>query len=128
MTDEFELRPYQVECIEKAVARGNLLCAMTMGSGKTITACRTVRRLREEGKVMRGAVFALKSTKYQWMREIQTKGDPGTRVQVVEGTKAERVFQLSQSHRYHYTILHYECLVNDWDEIKAVPAPRLRDR
>ena len=115
---EISLRPYQTEAIAKAVERGSLLLAMTMGSGKTITACRVIRQLRDEGKVRSGLVFALKSTKLQWLHEIQTKGDPGASVLVIDGDKADRTFLYQQAHRFNYTILHYETLVHDWELIK----------
>ena len=112
-----ELRPYQTEAVERIVERRNLLLAMTMGSGKTVTAVAAMRQLRRERAVSSGAVFALKSTKWQWVREI-AKVDPRARVQVVDGTKRERVAALKRARQYQYTILHYECLVNDWDEIR----------
>ena len=114
---KLELRPYQVECIERAVDRQNMLIAMVMGSGKTAAVLRTIRQLREEGEVLSGAVFALNSTKFQWMEEIK-KWDPGALAHVVDGTKLARGSQISHGERYHYTILHYETLVNDWDQIK----------
>ena len=113
-----QLRPYQVEAVERIVERGNLLLAMVMGSGKTIAASYAVRQLRRRGEVHHGAVFALKSTKYQWVAEI-AKIDPRAKVQVVDGDKRSRVAAIRRARRYHYTILHYECLVNDWDDIKA---------
>ena len=97
--------------------RHNLLLAMVMGSGKTITAAAAVRRLRQQRVVHNGAVFALKSTKYQWVREIN-KVDPRAKVQVIEGDKLHRIAGYRRAHRFNYTILHYECLVHDWDEIK----------
>lgn len=112
-----ELRPYQVEAVERIVERQNLLLAMTMGSGKTATAIASVRRLRRLREVNRGAVFALKSIKWQWVREIQ-KWDPRASVQVVDGTKAERHYALRHAKDFNYTILHYQCLIHDWDLIR----------
>jgi SNF2 family DNA or RNA helicase len=112
-----ELRPYQAEAIERIVARRNLLLALTMGAGKTVTAVAAIRQLRRQRVVSHGLIFALKSTKWQWLREIQ-KVDPRAKVQVVDGTKQERLLAFRRSSRYHYTICHYECLVNDWEEIK----------
>ena len=112
-----KLRPYQIEAVERIIDRCNLLLAMTMGSGKTITSVAAIRILRRQLRVRHGAVFALKSTKYQWVREI-AKVDPRAKVQVVDGSKTERIAAIRRASRYHYTILHYECLVNDWDEIK----------
>ena len=62
-------------------------------------------------------IFALKSTKWQWVREI-AKVDPRAKVQVVDGDKMTRLAAIRRSKRYHYTIMHYECLVNDWDTIR----------
>ena len=112
-----ELRPYQVEAIDRIVERGNLLLALTMGAGKTVAAVAAVRSLRRQRTVDRGVVFALKSTKWHWMREIQ-RMDPRAKVQVVDGDKRARLAAIRRSGRYHYTIMHYECLVNDWEAIK----------
>jgi SNF2 family DNA or RNA helicase len=112
-----ELRPYQIEAVERILDRSNLLLAMVMGSGKTITSVAAIRLMRRRGEVSHGAVFALKSTKHQWVREI-SKADPRASVQVVDGDKRSRIAAIRRASRYHYTILHYECLVNDWEEIK----------
>jgi len=90
--------------------------AMTMGSGKTATSITAVRRLRRLRRVDRGCVFAPKSVKYQWAREI-AKWDPRASVQVIDGDKRQRTFGIQRSEYFNYTILHYQCLVNDWEEI-----------
>jgi SNF2 family DNA or RNA helicase len=113
----FQYRPYQLDAIDRGVERKSLLLALTMGAGKTATVIGTVMRLRDEGKVRSGLVFALNSTKFQWLREIR-KVDPTARAIVVDGDKAQRQTVYRHAKRYHYVILHYECLVNDWDEIK----------
>ena len=114
------LRPYQVEAVEQIVERGNQLLALVMGSGKTAVAIRAVRQLRRERKVDNGLVFALKSTKYQWEREIH-RFDPRATVQVVEGDKYQREKALRRANQFNYTILHYECLVNDWALMGKLP-------
>lgn len=111
------LRPYQTECIDQAVKRKALLIAMVMGAGKTAATLRTVRSLRRDGEVTSGAVFVLNSNKFQWLEEVR-KWDPGALVQVVDGDKRSRTTQLQHSSRYHYTILHYETLVHDWETIQ----------
>ena len=64
-----ELRPYQVEAVERIVDRRNLLLAMVMGSGKTVTAVAAVAHPASPAGIARhGAVFALKSTKLQWVQ------------------------------------------------------------
>jgi SNF2 family DNA or RNA helicase len=113
-----ELRPYQTEAVERILQRGSLLLALTMGAGKTATAVTAVRRLRRLRKVDHGVVFALKSTKGQWVREIK-KWDPRATVQVIDGDKDWRTRGIRRAQRFNYTIMHYECLVNDWDIIKT---------
>jgi SNF2 family DNA or RNA helicase len=112
-----ELRPYQTEAIDRICERGNLLLALTMGAGKTAAAVAAVRRLRRERRVDHGVIFALKSTKYQWEREIHV-WDPRAKVQVIEGDRRQRWAMLKRAGRYHYNICHYEMLVNDWEQIK----------
>ena len=112
-----QLRPYQVEAVERIVERGDLLLALTMGAGKTATSISAVRQLRRLRQVDHGVVFALKSTKGQWVREIH-KWDPRASVQVVDGDKRRRVAAIRKAHRFNYTIMHYQCLIHDWDEIK----------
>jgi SNF2 family DNA or RNA helicase len=109
-----QLRPYQTEAVERILERGNLLLALTMGAGKTAASISAVRKLRRRRVVDCGAVFALKSTKGQWVREIN-RWDPRATVQVIDGDKKARTIGLRRAMRYNYTILHYECLVNDWD-------------
>jgi SNF2 family DNA or RNA helicase len=111
------LRPYQEQAVQAFLSRGDLLLAMTMGSGKTAVAIESVRTLREADEVQSGTVFALNSTKFQWVREI-AKWDPGARSMVIEGNKSWRTTQYRHAARNHYVILHYECLVNDWDLIQ----------
>lgn len=111
------LRPYQVECINRAVDRKALLIAMVMGAGKTAATLRTVRKLRRGSEVTSGAVFVLNSNKFQWLEEVH-KWDPGSLVQVVDGDRMSRTIQLRRAHRYHYTILNYETLVHDWETIQ----------
>lgn len=112
-----QLRPYQVEAVERIIERHNLLLAMVMGSGKTATSIVAVRQLRREREVTNGAVFCLKSIKWQWVREI-AKWDRRARVQVVDGDRAARHWGIRHASEFNYTILHYQCLINDWDLIR----------
>lgn len=116
MNDLAPLRPYQVEALQQALSRGNLLLAMTMGSGKTRTAIEVVEELYERGDVVSGAVFVQNSTKFQWQREIeQWSGAAST---VIDGPKPKRVAQYRSAHNYRYVILNYEALVHDWEVIQ----------
>lgn len=110
-------RPYQQEVIDRGIERQNLLIALTMGAGKTAATIGIIKRLRDEGKAQQGMVFVLNSTKYQWQREIN-RFDPEARVLVIDGDKKMRNLQYRHARRFHYVVLHYECLVNDWDAIQ----------
>lgn len=110
-----ELRPYQRQAADLAVARGSLLLAMTMGSGKTATAITAIEELADRGDVNGGAVFVQNSTKYQWLREIKKWG--GGSAHVVDGPKPRRIEQYRQAYQYRYTILNYDALVHDWELI-----------
>ena len=53
------------------------------------------------------------------VREIANAGIPRPRCRWWTATSEhESRRHPAERHRYNYTILHYECLVNDWDEIK----------
>ena len=112
-----EIRPYQEEAIQAAIARGNLLLALVMGSGKTRVAIEIVKRLRAQQKVVGASAFVQNSTKFQWSREVE-HWDPGVPVQVINGTKKQRTLQFHRAHEYAWTILNYEALVHDWDLIQ----------
>lgn len=117
----FQFRPYQVDGMAKAVEKGSLLLAMTMGSGKTATSIGTVMELRRQKKVVNGLILAPNSLKFQWQRELR-KVDPTARSLVIDGSKAQRERQYRHAKRFHYVIANYECVVNDWDLfVKAVP-------
>jgi SNF2 family DNA or RNA helicase len=117
VTDLPPLRPYQEQAIDLAVSRGNLLMAMTMGSGKTRTAVETVERLASMQAVVSGSVFVLNSTKYQWEREIK-QWAPGATVLVIDGDKAKRRKLYEEAYKYRYVILNYDVLVPDWEVIQ----------
>ena len=111
------LRPYQTECVERVLDRHSLLVGMVMGSGKTAASIVSIRRLRQQRIVTCGTVFALKSTLGQWQREIAL-WDPRAKVQVIGGTKHQRISGYARAHRFNYNLANYEVLVNDWPEIK----------
>lgn len=57
--------------------------------------------------------------KYVWEREAAIMF-PKLRVQVVEGTKANRAAQLRNAHRYHISIINVQALrLKVWDEVKG---------
>jgi len=112
-----QLRPYQIECAERAVERGNLLVAMVMGSGKTPASITALRTLRRQGVIHFGAVFGPLSCMYQWEAEIH-RWDPRAKVQVIIGDKRERTRAFRNARRFNYNICSYGAFIYDWDLVK----------
>ena len=118
-----ELRPYQQEAVARGVSSGNLLMAMVMGSGKTVTAITTIRQLRRQREVAHGVIFAPKSTLGQWFREIED-WDPRASVQVVNGDRGYRHWCWRHASEFNYSICTIDsALIHDWEIFKA-HAPR----
>ena len=112
-----ELRPYQVEAVERIVDRGNLLLTMVMGSGKTAASVAAIRVLRRQGVVRHGAVFGPLSCLLQWEQEIK-RWDPRARVQVIMGDKKERTRAFRRARKFNYNICSYGAFIHDWDLVK----------
>jgi SNF2 family DNA or RNA helicase len=88
-----------------------------MGAGKTRAAIETVKYLREETPEIAGSVFCTNSLKYQWREEIR-KWDPGAKVAIIDGTKAQRAKQWQALGPAQYVILGYTALIYDWDHMQ----------
>lgn len=111
------LKPYQVEAVAKMVEAKHILVAYEMGLGKTPMTIAAVETLRESGEIQETIlVLCLASLKYQWQKEIAKFSD--SKAIVIDGTVKQRQAQYEDSHNYHYVIMNYEQIVNDWDTIK----------
>ena len=108
------LKPYQVEAVEKMVAKKKILVAYEMGLGKTPMTIAAIEELAPK----RILVLCLASLKYQWQKEIAKFSD-STSI-VIDGTKAQRAKQYDTADSYNYTIMNYEQVVNDWDVLKTI--------
>lgn len=97
------------------VDRGQLLLALTMGAGKTVTSIAAVEQLVGEGEVDRCLVVVPSSLKWQWRNEIQ-KFTNSTWT-IIDGPKDKRRDQWRKSGRVLYTIVNPETLINDLDLI-----------
>lgn len=106
-----KLWPYQEEAAERMVDRGQMLLGMVMGAGKTPTALGAIEALRAEGEVDRCLIVVPASLKYQWKREIEKFTDSS--LIVIDGSAAKRAEQWRTAHRYVYTIVNPETLLND---------------
>lgn len=112
------LKPYQVEAVEKMVNQKAILVAYEMGLGKTPMTIAAVENLREAGEIQDTIlVLCLASLKYQWQKEIAKFSD--SKSIVIDGSAKQRHAQYEDSHNYHYVIMNYEQVVNDWDIIKG---------
>lgn len=111
-----ELKPYQVEAVDKMVDKKRILVAYEMGLGKTPMTLAAIEKLRDErsGITM---VIALSSLKYQWKKEIEKFTDK-TAI-VIDGTPKQRAKQYAEASKYDFFIINYEQVVNDWDTIRA---------
>jgi SNF2 family DNA or RNA helicase len=115
-----ELKPYQVDAVNKMVEKKKILVAYQMGLGKTpmtIAAIEALRKTRDVEETV--LVLCLASLKYQWQKEIDKfTGDDAL---VIDGSPAKRKEQYSQMKNYRWVIMNYEQVVNDWDIIKDKP-------
>lgn len=112
------LKPYQVEAVEKMVAQKKILVAYEMGLGKTPMTIAAIENLREAGEINDTIlVLCLASLKYQWKKEIEKFSD--SKAIVIDGTAKQRHAQYTESHNYHYVIMNYEQVVNDWEILKG---------
>ena len=111
-----ELKPYQVEAVDKMVDKKKVLVAYQMGLGKTPMTIAAIEKLRKTRDVEETVlVLCLASLKYQWQKEIEKfTGDESL---VIDGSPAKRKDQYSQFKNYRWVIMNYEQVVNDWDII-----------
>ena len=115
------LKPYQVEAVDKMIARKKMLVAYEMGLGKTCMTIAAIEKLKEDGTITKPVlVIGLSSLKYQWEKEIKKFSDAGTCV--IDGAKSVRTVRwmrdLEWENHTDYIICNYETIVADWDLIK----------
>lgn len=115
------LKPYQVEAVNKMVARKKMLVAYEMGLGKTCMTIAAVEKLKEQGDITKPVlVIGLSSLKYQWEKEIRKFSDASTCV--IDGAKSVRSVRwmrdLEWEDHTNYVICNYETIVADWELIK----------
>ena len=127
MTFTGTLLPYQPEAVDKMCERSKMLVAYDLGLGKTVITIAAIERLMDEQKVTEpGLVICLSSLKYQWANQIEKFTDGTSKALVIDGTRAKRKEQYEKAMDWKnsgvdYIILNYEQVVNDWDDIKALP-------
>lgn len=123
------LLPYQHAAVEKMVDRRQVLVAYDLGLGKTVLTIAAVESIRElEPEVGLTLVVCLSSLKYQWAKEIHKFTDKSALV--IDGTRKQRDEQYASisdttSTPVDYIVVNYEQVVNDWQEISAIPCSTL---
>jgi SNF2 family DNA or RNA helicase len=134
-----DLHPYQEEAVDRAVERGSLLIAYTMGLGKTLVALATIEELIAAGEVRQSLLVVPAGLKWQWAQSIARFTDVAARrVQlrkgvyiwvpeesvcvVVDGTPAKRkaAYQQAIDHRPEFTIVSYEQVRNDFRMVRRL--------
>jgi SNF2 family DNA or RNA helicase len=112
-----ELRPFQVEAVDRILERKAIVVAYEMGLGKTVLSIAVCEHLLENEIVREGLVVAPASLKYQWAKAIKQFTDNAL-VLVIDGPPKKREAQYAEAHKYEYVILNYEQVVNDWRHVR----------
>ena len=105
------LYPFQQEASEAMTDRGQMLLALVMGAGKTITTLAALETLKDQGEIKKTLIVVPSSLKYQWEREIKKFTDSSC--MVVDGTISTRKKQWRASLSSTYVIINSESLKND---------------
>ena len=105
------LYPFQEEATEQMVDRGQMLLALVMGAGKTITTIAAIENLQVSGDITKTLVVVPSSLKYQWDREIKRFTDSSCIV--IDGGAAARKKLWRTAVSAQYVIVNPESLAND---------------
>lgn len=134
-----DLHPYQEEAVDRAVERGSLLIAYTMGLGKTLVALATIEELIAAGEVRQSLLVVPAGLKWQWAQAIAKFTDIASRrIQlrkgvyiwvpeetacvVVDGSPEKRksAYQDAINYRPEFVIVSYEQVRNDFRWIRKL--------
>lgn len=111
-----ELRPYQLDGIAFAVAKGRAILADDMGLGKTIQGIGVAELFAREAGIKKVLIICPASLKAQWRDEIMRFSDHSA--QLVLGSAEER--SLQYDNEAFFTICNYEQVLRDTDPIESV--------
>ena len=100
------LYPFQQEASDAMVDRGQMLLALVMGAGKTITTLSALETLKNQGEIKKALIVVPSSLKYQWEREIKKFTD--SVCIVIDGTISTRKKQWRASLSATYVIINSE--------------------
>ena len=105
------LYPFQEEATELMVDRGQMLLALVMGAGKTVTTIAALEKLFASDEIKKVIVVVPSALKYQWSREIKKFTD--STVSVIDGSAVNRKKLWRESLSVKYVVVNPESLVND---------------
>jgi SNF2 family DNA or RNA helicase len=133
-----KLHPYQDSAVDRAVERGSLLIAYSMGLGKTIVSLATIEELIAADEVKLSLLVVPAGVKWQWAQSIAKFTDVETRQHkirdvtitvptdrhmiVVDGTKLKRkkLYEQILRERPEFVIISYEQAVNDFRWVRRI--------
>ena len=134
-----DLHPYQEEAVDRAVERGSLLIAYTMGLGKTLVALAAIEELTASGDVGQSLLVVPAGLKWQWAQAIAKFTDIASRrlqlrkgvhiwvpeasaCVVVDGTpdRRKKSYQEILEHKPEFAIVSYEQVRNDFRWIRKL--------
>lgn len=93
------------------VDRGQMLLALVMGAGKTVTTIAALEKLFASDEIKKVIVVVPSALKYQWSREIKKFTD--STVSVIDGSAVNRKKLWRESLSVKYVVVNPESLVND---------------
>lgn len=106
-----KLYPFQQEAVDAMVERGQMLLALVMGAGKTVTTLAALEHLYEEDEIEKTLIVVPAALKYQWQREVQKFTDATSTV--IDGPQSSRINQWRKSIGSRYVIVNPESLKKD---------------
>lgn len=106
-----KLYPFQQEAVDVMVERGQMLLALVMGAGKTVTTLAALEQLHESKEIQKTLIVVPAALKYQWQREIQKFTDAHSTV--IDGPQSVRIDQWRKSIGSRYVIVNSESLKRD---------------
>jgi SNF2 family DNA or RNA helicase len=135
-----DLHPYQEQAVDRAVERGSLLIAYTMGLGKTLVALATIEELIARGDVRTTSLLVVPAgLKWQWAESIAKFTDVASRraqlrrgvyhwvpeesaCVVVDGVpdKRKQAYERILDSQPEFAIVSYEQVRNDFRWIRKI--------
>ncbi|WP_274916920.1 DEAD/DEAH box helicase [Streptomyces sp. WZ-12] len=133
-----KLHPYQEQDVGHITQRGAVLCAYTMGLGKTVLSLAVTEEWLAQDDVSTCMIVVPASLKWQWAQSIAEFTDvptvqrrvgratmtvpDSTVCAVIDGSKAQKAKQYEAvlAQRPEYIVLGYEQVIHDWPQVLRI--------